>query len=266
MRGITGAILVGLGAVGYNAVAQSANDEVSTPSSTETAAAYQVPAMDFDRFVESGEKAIQERRLEEQFAKALNSPLKSPLQYEDQPLNEIVAQLSDEYNLPIIFDVAALDELAISPDTEVTLNLRNITLRQALKHIFRQPGLEDLTSAVEEGVLLITTEEKANATLSVRIYRVADLVEKYDVASSKKPYSTLISIITKNVQFDSWMCNGTGEGEIQLMEPGMLVVSQTQRVHQEIQELLGLIRLNAEEIERSRESDSTAITGDPFAF
>jgi hypothetical protein len=106
---------------------------------------------------------------------ALDEPLKSPLQYEDQPLNEVIDVLQDEYDIPILFDMAALEEVAISPDTEITINLRNVTLRSALNLILQQPGLEDLAYFIDDEVLMITTQERANSKLTIEVYRVNDL-------------------------------------------------------------------------------------------
>ncbi len=114
---------------------------------------------------------------EERIQSTLREPLKAPLEFEEQPLSDAMAQIADEYQIPIQFDNAALDEIAISPDTEVTLPaLRNVTLRSALNIMLKQPGLEDLTYIIEEEVLLITTEERANESLKVKVYPVADLV------------------------------------------------------------------------------------------
>ncbi len=114
---------------------------------------------------------------EERIQAILREPLKAPLDYEDEPLIDVLQQLQEEYEIPIQIDTAALDELAISPETEVTAaGLRNISLRSALNLMLRQPGLEDLTYVFDQEVLLITTIEKANETLQVKVYPVADLV------------------------------------------------------------------------------------------
>lgn len=113
---------------------------------------------------------------EERIQTALREPLKAPLDFPELPLNEIINTLQEEYEIPIVFDTAALDEVAISPETEVTVNLRNITLRSALNLMLKQPGIEDLTYVIDEEVLLITTEDRANSTLKVKVYPVADLV------------------------------------------------------------------------------------------
>lgn len=115
-------------------------------------------------------------KAEEAIQSALRESLKTPISYEGEQLNIILETIADEYNIPIIFDKAALDEVAISPESEVTINLRNVSLRSALNLMLKEPGLEDLTYVIDEEVLLITTEEKANETLKVKVYPVADLV------------------------------------------------------------------------------------------
>ena len=184
----------------------------------------------------------------------LDKHLTAPLEYVDTPLLDIVAQLQEEYTLPIILDSAALDEVAISADTEVSISLSNITLRSALDLILREPGLEDLTYIIDKEVLLITTKDRANETLQTKVYRVDDFEHFAEVpseSSSKSDcFSPLTSVIVRCVAYDSWKANGTGEGAIQLMQPGMLVVSQTRSVHQEIKALLESLRIVKAEIEK----------------
>jgi len=56
-------------------------------------------------------------------------------------------------------------------------------------------------------------------------------------------FDSLIDLIVSTVEFDSWMENGTGEGEIQPFPTNLsLVISQTQRVHEEIADLLEQLR------------------------
>jgi len=115
-------------------------------------------------------------KAEERISSALREPLKAPLDYVDQPLSDILNTLSDDFEIPIVFDDSALDEVAVSPETEITVNLYNITLRSALNLMLKKPGVEDLTYVIDEEVLLITTEDRANETLKVKVYPVADLV------------------------------------------------------------------------------------------
>ncbi|NOZ38968.1 MAG: hypothetical protein GXP24_01920, partial [Planctomycetes bacterium] len=56
-----------------------------------------------------------EQSAEQRINTALDQRLKTPLNYEAEPLNIVLLAIADEYNLPIVFDKAALDEVAISP-------------------------------------------------------------------------------------------------------------------------------------------------------
>jgi len=56
-------------------------------------------------------------------------------------------------------------------------------------------------------------------------------------------FDSLIDLIISTVEHDSWMENGTGEGEIQPFYTNLsLVISQTQRVHEKVADLLEQLR------------------------
>jgi len=115
-------------------------------------------------------------KAEERIQTALRGPLKLPLDFIDTPLLDVMTQLSEDYEIPIQFDRSALDEVAISPDTEVTITISNVSLRSALNLMLKEPELQDLTYVIDDEVLLITTKDVADATLKVKVYPVADLV------------------------------------------------------------------------------------------
>ena len=105
---------------------------------------------------------------------ALQKPLTSVgLDFTQTPLEEVIEFLRDEYEIEIQLDTTALDELGIQPDEPITVNLRKITLRSALRLMLK--SLE-LTYIIRDEVLLITTEEEAETLLSVKVYPVGDLV------------------------------------------------------------------------------------------
>jgi general secretion pathway protein D len=61
--------------------------------------------------------------------------------------------------------------------------------------------------------------------------------------AAQADFDSLIDLITSTVEHDSWMENGTGEGEIQPFPTNLsLVISQTQRVHEQIADLLEQLR------------------------
>lgn len=187
----------------------------------------------------SHSKEIAERRIEF----ILDQPLTSPLQYPETPLNTVTAILSEEYDIPILFDTKALEAIAVSPDVEVSVALQNVTLRSALDLMLKQ--VEDLAYIVDKEVLLITTDDEANKRLEVRVYRVDDLVREDGGKSQpvdEDRFDALHDIVVSTVERDSWMENGTGEGEILNFAPGMFVIGQTRRVHEKIDDLLAEIR------------------------
>ena len=66
--------------------------------------------------------------------KALNAPLHSMgIDFADQPLNDVLMQLQDEYGIPIQLDAPALEEAGVGIDSPVTKDLHNISLRSALR-------------------------------------------------------------------------------------------------------------------------------------
>ncbi|MGL4514953.1 MAG: hypothetical protein ACRCT8_17850 [Lacipirellulaceae bacterium] len=111
---------------------------------------------------------------EEAINTALNSPLTATgMDFQETPLEEVVQFLRDEYAMEVLLDTKALEDLGIGPDEPVTSQLRNITLRSAMRLILKPL---ELTYVIDEEVLLITTEDEALTRLSVKVYPVADLV------------------------------------------------------------------------------------------
>lgn len=186
--------------------------------------------------------------------------LRTPLSYDSEQLDIVLDEISEEYGIPIVFDKSALDEVAISPQSEVSISLRNISLRSALNIMFKEPGLEDLCYVVEDEVLLITTQDTANATLLVQVYRVDDLLtampRRFNDVSPQNDPDQLIDVIIATIEADSWAENGVGDGEIQYLPPGMLVVSQTRRVHERVADLLSKLRATRSQSESANVATS----------
>jgi hypothetical protein len=208
----------------------------------------------------AGDDAVPSRELAERRIEfILDQPLPSPLDYPETPLNTITSIISEELDIPVKFDTKALEAIAVSPDVEVTVSLRNVTLRSALELMLGQ--VEGLTYIVDKEVLLITTEDEANKRLEVRVYRVDDLVRPDGAKSEpidEDRFDALHDIIVSTVEHDSWTENGTGEGDILNFAPGMFVVSQTHRVHEQINRLLAEIREVKAAIEAKAPGESVA--------
>ncbi len=186
----------------------------------------------------------------EQIGEALSKPLHSlGLEFQGAPLSQVVGFLRDEYDIEVQLDMTALDDLGISPDDPIDVNLRNISLGSALRIMLKQL---DLTTIVSDEVLLITSEEAALTRLTVAVYPVGDLLAAKhrndanandDTEAKPEDIDALISIIIGCVASDTWVDNGGPEAEIHAIQPGLLVVSQTQDVHKAIAQLLKAMRL-----------------------
>jgi hypothetical protein len=173
---------------------------------------------------------------------ALAGPLHSVgLDYTDQPLQDIASQLSDEYNIPIQLDKTALEEAGIATDSKITIAVHNISLRSALKLALRTA---QLTWIIQDEVLMITTKERAEKEFDTCVYNVQGLVDDADPKSVK----ALIDVICACVAVDTWAANGGGQAEVRPLPSGLLVISQTPAVQEDVSALLNKIRQMREKV------------------
>jgi hypothetical protein len=153
----------------------------------------------------------------------------------DQPLKDVLDQLQQEYAIPIQIDGAALDAAGVGIDAPVTRSLHNVSLRSTLK-LMLEPL--ELTWTIRDEVLMVTTREAADRRLVVCVYNVQGLVNDSDPTSM----DGLISAIHCCVAPQSWSGNADKRADIRPLKPGLLVVSQTPAIHEEVSELLAKIR------------------------
>ena len=178
---------------------------------------------------------------------ALRAPLPAQgLEFVDVPLEEILATVSAEYDIEIVVDGKALQQLGISHDQTITCSIQNMSIGSALTHLLKEAGL---THAIAKDVLLITTPAEAQKMLIVCVYPVHDLLEPtYKPTQLDKSLRIpaelvpLANTLITTVASDTWAENGGGNASISGMQPGLLIISQTQPVHEEIIDTLTAIR------------------------
>ena len=93
--------------------------------------------------------------------------------FTDMALKDALDYLEDLHRIEIIIDEVALTDEGIVKDQPVNLVLSGITLRSALRLLLEPLGL---TYVIEDEVMKITTQTKADEKMSTRVYPVADLV------------------------------------------------------------------------------------------
>jgi hypothetical protein len=129
-----------------------------------------------------------------------------------------------------------LEDICIDVQKPVSTSLHGISLGAALRLLLHPV---QLTYIVQDEVLMITTPEEAERHLVTCVYDVRDLLPQ---SRSGADFDSLIDTIVSCIATESWAENGGGEADIRPLRPGFLVVSQTAPVHDEIRELLNIVR------------------------
>ncbi len=167
---------------------------------------------------------------EEKIEKALAQP--TSFAFEEVSLQEVVDYLKSSHGIEIVLDKRALSDEGLDPETPITCSLKKVKLRSALNLMLHDL---DLTYAVHDEVLEITTTAAAQERPDTKVYTVTELV-----GNCPKKMESLIEVLTTCIATDSWAEIG-GEGEIGFLvlnDKSMLVISQTYGVHREIAALL----------------------------
>lgn len=143
----------------------------------------------------------------------------------ESPLMDAVAQISETHDIPIVIDRRALEEVGLTPDTPVSLSLKNVTLRSFLRLMLRE---WDLTYIVSDEVMQITTIEAAEKCLALEMYRFpAELIDNSD---------KILKSLTLAVAPDVWNEKG-GPCSVTTIE-NVLVVSAPGPIHDDVVEFL----------------------------
>ena len=105
-----------------------------------------------------------ERYLEHHRADPRNASVRATLdqvtdvKFIEKPFWGVFEDLKQRHAIEIQLDIRALDDASIPIDTPVTCSIKGVTLRSALNLMLDKL---DLTYTVQNGVLMITTEEEA---------------------------------------------------------------------------------------------------------
>ena len=101
--------------------------------------------------------------------KRINAKLKrtTTLEYMEAPLEEVAANLSELLNDVVLLDERALDDVGIGTDTPITAMYRDVPAKEALRWV-----LDDLelTFAIQDEALVITTPEEVEDRMEVRLH------------------------------------------------------------------------------------------------
>lgn len=173
------------------------------------------------------------------FERFLRERLRQPvtLRFEESRLRDVVAELQRQSRIPMDIDTRALEDAGLDGDTPVTFHCDQLAARHALDLML---STIDLGWCSKHHTLLVTTKERVDEHLTMRVYPVADLVFIYGDGGPN--YSPLVDLIGSIVAPETWDTVG-GQSAIRVADTAVaLVISQTREVHEEIEDLLIALR------------------------
>jgi hypothetical protein len=161
---------------------------------------------------------------EEAIRRALEKPI--ALDFVGVPLKDAMMYFGEELKLPLVLSIKKLEEALVSPDTPITYKTPPVPAKSVLDKLLK---LLELDFVVRDEVLQITTPEDSESQLIVRVYDTRALVARISQQEVQDE-------IVKTIQPNSWSVAG-GPGEAQFYR-GLLIVSQTYRVHEDVERLV----------------------------
>lgn len=204
-----------------------------------------------------------------------------PATFAANTLEDVLTFIGAVTNLNMDVDWESLSEIGIERDDEITLNLRPVPVKVVLERILEKVSPDEFSRAdwaVQDGVLVVASEEGLRRNTFVRIYDVRDLtfqvpnytnVPELDLdsvlqqtgnrggggtqsifndandADQALPESELlerlIDIVRTNVDFDGWAANGGETGRLEELN-GNLIITNTAKNHRAIVGLLSQLR------------------------
>ena len=170
---------------------------------------------------------------EERILRALDERVS--LRFRNASINDLAAYLREATGENVYVDRQELESFDVDPGKPVfTSELHSLPLKTGLKLLLDE---QDLTYLLHDEVLWITSLEASEELLITRVYPVSDLV----FYGSALDFDPLIELIENTLEVDSW--DPVGDGTMQEFDAtGVLVITQTRNVHDQVLELLRGLR------------------------
>lgn len=147
-------------------------------------------------------------------------------------LDQAIAQLAEQSQVEMRIDVWRLEENGDSPDEPVDYEMGKHPLKTVLD-VMLEPL--ELNYILRDGALYITTDLEAQETMIAAVYDVRDICRNGPEARS-------LQRLVMEQTHGLWEIDGDGEGTIAFPKIGVMVVSQNEKIHDEILELLNRYR------------------------
>lgn len=174
-------------------------------------------------------------------------------QFVETPLSDVAETVGEWCKINVWVDAKSLEEVGVGTDSPLTFHGKRVSVEVALERMLEPI---ELTWMVRDGLLILTTPEVVESHLVTRIYNVRDLMAKSYRADGSTSYDfdSLIELITGTVTPNAWDAVG-GPGSVKEFTNDFdvaLVISQTDNVHREIDDLFRLLRMLPNDGRRSQ--------------
>lgn len=119
---------------------------------------------------------------------------KIPAEIVQTPLREVLEYLEQIADIQIYADWRRLEELQVTSDSPITLNLHNVSVGMTLDLALGQLA-DGIATNQREGVLIITTADALADQMETRVYHVSNLLDGQDPQALLKLRQLVASII-----------------------------------------------------------------------
>ncbi len=168
--------------------------------------------------------------------------LETDVDYDGQPLLQVVESLSDVLGVEIYLDEAELQNAGVKIDQTITLRTHS-SVREVLRRMMMQIEDTELGYIVRESGIEITTVEAVDADLHTRYYDLSYVLPNSENAES------VMRAISQQIQPDKWSEAG-GTWAMSLVG-SMLIVSCPDPAHFRIESMLSkLAAMNRANLEK----------------
>ena len=181
------------------------------------------------------------------------------MEFNDLPIGDAIGYLRDRHGIEIQLDEKSLVGSGIKTESPLTMNVKGISLRSALRLMLSRLS-DNAVFIVADEVLLITSREGTARRKLVRIYDVSDFSDQQGPvgrdpfgpqARQPPPYAAgpsagvqgLVNVIERAIAPGTWG-DKHGSGVVPLVrnDSSLLVVHHSAGVHDEIVDLLSSLR------------------------
>ena len=207
---------------------------------------------------------------------ALRNKRGVPAKFSDARLEDVLDFFAQVTNMNLDVDWESLADIGISRDDLVTLNLQPLPAQTVLERVLRKVSPDAFSRAnwaVEDGVLVIASDDALRRNTFVVLYDIRDLLFQirdftdipnlglgqitqgqgggsnsgnFQPEDSTGPteddiLQKIIDIIQANIDTDGWKDNGGDTGDVNDLN-GNLIITNTMKNHQAIAGLLSQLR------------------------